>query len=95
MQLDGLRKTRVVIDDCRFRIQCTFRMGCHGMVAFSALTAHKPPVRNRELVTGQIIARNARSSFRRGSFFPLWIPCPHHHATLARRAAVSAKATEA
>jgi hypothetical protein len=33
------------------------------MVAPSALTAHKPPVRNRELVTGQIIARNARSSF--------------------------------
>jgi len=39
----------------------------HGMVAFSALTAHKPPVRNRELVTGQIIARNARSGFRRRS----------------------------
>ena len=33
------------------------------MMAFSALTAHKPPVRNRELVTGQIIARNALSSF--------------------------------
>jgi hypothetical protein len=25
MQLDGLDKTRVVIDDCRFRIQCTLR----------------------------------------------------------------------
>jgi hypothetical protein len=27
MQLDGLRKIRVVIDDYRFRIQCTFRTG--------------------------------------------------------------------
>jgi hypothetical protein len=27
MQLDGLRKIGVVIDDYRFRIQCTFRTG--------------------------------------------------------------------
>jgi hypothetical protein len=43
----------------------------HGMVAISAFIAHKPPVRNRELVTGQIIARNEALSFGRGSFFAL------------------------
>jgi hypothetical protein len=32
--------------------------GAHGMVAFSAGTAHKPPVRNRVLVTSQSIAKN-------------------------------------
>ena len=43
MQLDGLREIRVVIDDCRLRIQCTFRFGMHGMVAISPL----PPI-NRQ-----------------------------------------------
>jgi hypothetical protein len=52
------------------------------MMAFSALTAHKPPVRNRELVTGQIIARNARSSFRRHSIFPPMNSLPHIMTTL-------------
>jgi hypothetical protein len=53
----------------------------HGTVALSAFTVHKPPVRNRELVTDQIIARNAPSRFRRGS--PLYpvdsLPASSHH----------------
>ena len=58
------------------------------MVAFSALTAHKPPVRNRELVTGQIIARNAPSGFRRRVIFPPnEFPAPHRDAALTRRVA--------
>ncbi|MEA2541276.1 MAG: hypothetical protein QOH35_2642 [Acidobacteriaceae bacterium] len=43
MQLNGLRKTRVVIDDRRFRIQCTFRTGCMGWWHFPPL----PPI-NRQ-----------------------------------------------
>jgi hypothetical protein len=70
MQLNGLRKIRVVIDDRKISHTVHISHGMHGMVAFSALTAHQPPVRNRELVTGQIIARNARSGFRRRSIFP-------------------------
>jgi hypothetical protein len=54
------------------------------MVAISAFTAHKPPVRNRELVTGQIIARNAALKFSTRLPFHLVIPARHHHATLAR-----------
>jgi hypothetical protein len=50
------------------------------MMAFSALTAHKPPVRNRELVTGQIIARNALSSFLPRLLLSAVDSCPHHHA---------------
>lgn len=49
---DGLGKSRVVLDR-RFRIQYTLRTGCMGMEAFSGLTAHKPPRRNHEPVTGQ------------------------------------------
>jgi hypothetical protein len=59
------------------------------MVAISAFTAHKPPVTNRELVTSQIIARNVRSSFSRGSLFDLVDALPASHATLARRAEAS------
>ena len=43
MQLNGLRKTRVIIDDSRFRIQRTFRMGCTGWWQFPPL----PPI-NRQ-----------------------------------------------
>jgi hypothetical protein len=46
------------------------------MVAPPALTAHKLPVRNRELVTGQIIAKE-RSTFRPSSRLPALdsLPC--------------------
>jgi hypothetical protein len=43
MQLDGLRKIRVIIDDSRFRIQCTFRLGCMEWWQFPPL----PPI-NRQ-----------------------------------------------
>jgi hypothetical protein len=45
------------------------------MVALSAFTAHKSRVRNRELVTGQIIARNARlKGFAEPPSFPCRFP---------------------
>jgi hypothetical protein len=66
MQPDALHKTRVALDDCRFRIQFTFAR----VVAFSPIL----PMQNRELVTGRIITRNARAGSRH-VLLPLWIPC--------------------
>jgi hypothetical protein len=60
MQLDALRNL-VAIDDYRFRIQVTFRTGWRRF---------PPPInrKNRELVTGQIIAKERGApSFRRAS----------------------------
>jgi excisionase family DNA binding protein len=59
------------------------------MVAFSARTAHKPPVRNRVLVTGQSITKNGSIGFCQSFRFTPLIPCRYHLATLARCSSAS------
>ena len=91
MQPDGLHKTRVAVDDCRLGIQCTFRTECMGGGTLRLYRPHTP-ARNHELVTGRIIARNARSGSRRAPSSRCGFPAAHPHARSARQVAASCSA---
>ena len=45
---------------------------------YGGLSARKPPARNRELVTGQIIAKERSTSSPELTPLPRWIPCLPH-----------------